>query len=601
MKILAFGTALFAFVLLTGCADDGRDGAPGIQGVTSLVEQQTLSVGDENCVYGGIKQTAGLDRNYNNILDDSEVVDTSYLCETSQNLATNYLASQQGLYVGEITSNEIVSFKGIPYAQAPVGSLRFKAPEAPKSFAGVRTATQFGDQCLQPNGLVPALTTSSVGSEDCLTLNVFRPSKAGVYPIMVWIHGGGLTTGSSSLPFYATPHKLVDQDVVVVSINYRLGVLGLLSTVSLDDEQLGDAGNYWLKDQQAALRWIQQNAPSFGGDPSNVTIFGESAGGHGVLSHYSSPGSESLFNRGIVQSGAYGSGQSSVEESNNIGAAVVASLGCAASSEELACLRGKTSEEIFDAQRASLGLIVLPTYGTNTLPQSFSDAFFYGSFIPRDLMIGTNLDEWTLFTAIDEITGGDLPNGEDSYRNIIAAYLGTENNSALTDSVMAQYPLSNFNDDVSLAYSAFVTDSFFVCTSVDIAEKSSLLVDVYVYEFKDRNVPNLFGIPASFDYGASHAFELSYLFASSDESLRALGASEAQVALANSMIDYWTNFAKFGTPSSAGSPIYWGGYRSENEVLKFDTPLSISARDPLRTAHSCAPSARANMLYDWSP
>ena len=95
MKILAFGTALFAFVLLTGCADDGRDGAPGIQGVTSLVEQQTLSVGDENCVYGGIKQTAGLDRNYNNILDDSEVVDTSYLCETSQNLATNYLASQQ--------------------------------------------------------------------------------------------------------------------------------------------------------------------------------------------------------------------------------------------------------------------------------------------------------------------------------------------------------------------------------------------------------------------------------------------------------------------------------------------------------------------------
>ena len=111
----------------------------------------------------------------------------------------------------------------------------------------------------------------------------------------------GLTTGSSSLPFYATPHKLVDQDVVVVSINYRLGVLGLLSTVSLDDEQLGDAGNYWLKDQQAALRWIQQNAPSFGGDPSNVTIFGESAGGHGVLSHYSSPGSESLFNRGIVQ------------------------------------------------------------------------------------------------------------------------------------------------------------------------------------------------------------------------------------------------------------------------------------------------------------
>ena len=134
----------------------------------------------------------------------------------------------------QITSNEIVSFKGIPYAQAPVGSLRFKAPEAPKSFAGVRTATQFGDQCLQPNGLVPALTTSSVGSEDCLTLNVFRPSKAGVYPIMVWIHGGG--SNDVPLPFYATPHKLVDQDVVVVSINYRLGV-----DLMLDDEQLGDA------------------------------------------------------------------------------------------------------------------------------------------------------------------------------------------------------------------------------------------------------------------------------------------------------------------------------------------------------------------------
>mgnify|MGYP001250827703 FL=1 len=265
--------------------------------------------------------------------------------------STDYLHSTEGVYKGIEETSNIISFKGIPYASPPIESLRFAPPKEPRSFSGLKIAKDFGAKCFQGNGLTAGLTTGFIGSEDCLTLNIFRPKEEGVYPILVWIHGGGLTVGSSSEIYYTKPYKLVETGIVVVSINYRLGLLGFLSTTGLAEEQAEDDGNYGIKDQQQALKWIQENAAAFGGDATNVTIFGESAGGHSVLTHLASPSSGELFSKAIVQSGAYSGEQIDKAGALELGSNVVSILGCDLSNAQTACLRAKSLEEIFQAQK----------------------------------------------------------------------------------------------------------------------------------------------------------------------------------------------------------------------------------------------------------
>ncbi|XP_013141552.1 PREDICTED: esterase B1-like [Papilio polytes] len=205
-----------------------------------------------------------------------------------------------GILEGEVIENEyggkIFSFKGIPYAQPPLGDLRFKAPLPPKPWNGVRDAKKLGNQCYQYDIFLQKL---SHGSEDCLYVNVFSPNitPAKPLPVMVWFHGGGFTSGSGTDEMYG-PDFLIRHDVILVTLNYRLEVLGFLC---LDTEDV--PGNAGMKDQVAALRWVRKNIGNFGGDPNNVTIFGESAGGASVLFHLLSPMSKGLFKRAIPQSG----------------------------------------------------------------------------------------------------------------------------------------------------------------------------------------------------------------------------------------------------------------------------------------------------------
>ncbi|XP_013141551.1 PREDICTED: cholinesterase 1-like [Papilio polytes] len=205
-----------------------------------------------------------------------------------------------GILEGEVTNNEyggkIFSFKGIPYAQPPLGDLRFKAPLPPKPWSGVRDAKKLGNNCHQYDVFQQKFIP---GSEDCLYINVFSPNITPTkpLPVMVWIHGGGFTSGSGTDEMYG-PEYLLRQDVILVSFNYRLEILGFLC---LDTEDV--PGNAGMKDQVAALRWVQKNIRNFGGDPSNVTIFGESAGGASVSFHLLSPMSKGLFKRAIPQSG----------------------------------------------------------------------------------------------------------------------------------------------------------------------------------------------------------------------------------------------------------------------------------------------------------
>jgi para-nitrobenzyl esterase len=212
------------------------------------------------------------------------------------------LETKQGKLQG-VERNGMVMFKNIPYAAPPVGELRWRPPQPAQGWTGVRDASRFGEACMQP--LITGLTSELVpGSEDCLKLNVFAPKDAKNLPVMVWIHGGGLLTGSATEPYYE-PVGLVAEGVVVVSFDYRLGRLGFFAPKELVDEATKNGepfGNYGIMDQIQALKWVRDNIAGFGGDPSNVTIFGQSAGGRSVTWLMTSPAAEGLFHKGIAQS-----------------------------------------------------------------------------------------------------------------------------------------------------------------------------------------------------------------------------------------------------------------------------------------------------------
>ena len=220
-------------------------------------------------------------------------------------------------------------YPGIPYAAPPVGALRWQPPRPAAPWHGVREATSFAPYCAQPAS-PPGVGSTS---EDCLYLNVFAPSDASDrnLPVMVYIHGGSLLVGESN---DYNPAALVRNGVIVVTINYRLGALGFLADTALASTPGGPSGDYGLMDQQAALRWVQRNIGGFGGDPRNVTLFGESAGGLSVLAQLASPSARGLFQRAIVESGTYDMAQQSLASAESSGAAFAATVGCASNTAE---------------------------------------------------------------------------------------------------------------------------------------------------------------------------------------------------------------------------------------------------------------------------
>jgi len=214
-------------------------------------------------------------------------------------------------------------FLGIPYAAPPVGALRWRPPRPPAPWPGVRQATSYAPHCPQPSSSFGVASTS----EDCLYLNVFTPAgnHARNLPVMVWVHGGALRTGESD---DYNPAGLVRHGVVVVTINYRIGALGFLADAALASHPGGPSGDYGLMDQQAALRWVQRNIRGFGGDPGDVTLFGESAGGLSTLAQLVSPGGRGLFQRAIVESGTYDLTGQSLAAAESDGQAFAAKVGC---------------------------------------------------------------------------------------------------------------------------------------------------------------------------------------------------------------------------------------------------------------------------------
>lgn len=488
---------------------------------------------------------------------------TAMLTGTAAASVAPVVATTGGLVRGVVTENTH-QFLGIPYAAPPVGALRWQPPQRAERWSGVRDASEFASSCAQPPGLLNVPSTA----EDCLYLNVFTPAKRVRHaPVMVWFHGGAFVSGSGDL---YDPTDLVRDGVTVVTINYRIGALGFLAHPALADSPGGASGNYGLMDQQAALRWVARNIARFGGNPGNVTVFGESAGGLSVLSQLVSPGARGLVDRAIVMSGAYSLTQPSLADAEAAGQTFAAAAGCA--DQSATCLRGLPVTTVLANQRGDY----VPNLDGRVLRQSVGTALAAGQFSRVPIINGTTMDEWRLFVAVSELAG--FPVTADNYVATIAATLSVPAEVAAV--VAEEYPLSAYPSP-AVAVGAVGTDATFACPALTVDTLASRHVPTYGYEFGDRDAPPLLP-PTSFPHGAAHGYELSYLFRFPVDPL-----SPEQEQLADTMRGYWTSFAARGVPRTPGAPTWPRFDAATQELLSLVPPRPRVATD-FATAHHCA-------------
>lgn len=438
-------------------------------------------------------------------------------------------------------------FSGIPYAAPPVGALRWEPPAPVPAWTGARDATRPGPRCVQD--AATDLDPGRSSSEDCLNLNVWTPPSSNeLRPVLVWIHGGGFVNGSGDV--YDARRMASRGNIVVVTINYRLGALGFLAHPALG--QPGAVGNYGLADQQAALRWVRDNIAAFGGDPDKVTIGGESAGGMSVCDHLVAPGSAGLFRAAIIQS-APCQAQASLPVAEQRSIDYAASLGCGSRELAAQCLRGVPADKLTAAPTFSdFGGILLigPVSGTPVLPVDPITAFAEGRAAEVPVLIGSNRDEFTIFVA-GQYLRQDRDFSAERYPQLLSETFGV--NAA---AVAEHYPLDRFDGSVPAAYSAAVTDQAFACAADRMSDDLAKLDPVYAYEFNDRSVPapEVFGhLP--FQIGAGHSLEVRYLL----DVGGAQALNPAQQALSDQMIDYWAAFVASGSPRADGQPDWPAG------------------------------------------
>lgn len=488
----------------------------------------------------------------------------------------NVVNTDKGAVIGVETAS-MRQFLGIPYAAPPVGDLRWKSPQPAAAWSVLRDASAFAGHC--PQTASPFGTASA--TEDCLYLNVFTPKIAGPFPVMVYFHGGALLVGQSD---DYSPSALVGQGVAVVTLNYRLGPLGFLAHPALTAEGGGASGNYGLMDQQAALQWVKANIAAFGGDPANVTIFGESAGALSTHFQIASPLAAGLFHKAIVESGGYNLAAPTLAAAQTLGQTFAANAGC--TDQSAACLRSLSLDKILANSTAiQVGGTTLPTVDGKVETMTLNDAFTSGNFNKVPVIEGSNQHEYSLLSAVtvDIVLGH--PIGAADYGPNINAVFG----AALGTVVQASYPL---NSAVTPAwvYDNVLTDAVFSCNGRRAARLMSAKgVTVYTYEFADANAPLVFKIPARPEgYGAYHASELQYLFSLAGTTIY-FGApfTAAQMDLSNEMVGFWTQFAKTGNPNAAGSTT-WSAYTAANDTYLTLAPGAIAPTTTFAAQHKCA-------------
>jgi para-nitrobenzyl esterase len=464
------------------------------------------------------------------------------------------------------------AFRGLPYAAAPIGRLRWRAPRPATDWNGVRDATHFAPSCPQStNAHVNPFLPPGPIAEDCLYLNVSTPALhsrgGGGRPVLVWIHGGGLTQDAAR---NYDGSKLAADGTVVVTINYRLGALGFLSHPAFASRPGGPAGNYGWMDQHAALRWVQNNIRRFGGDPGNVTIAGQSAGGLSVLAHLASGGSRGLFQRAIVQSGAFALTQQSLADAKAAGEAFAASPGVGCQDQTAQCLRGVPVADLVD----NFPVAAIPgVVDGKVLTESIGTALAAGRFARVPILNGINHDEELLFVAGlgVAVSGGtfvgvpERPVTAANYQTNIAAVLGVP--PARAAAIAAEYPLAAYPLPL-LAFTTLVSDANFACPALQVDRWTSTRVPTFAYQFNDDTAPHPL-VPAGALPFATHSSELQYLFDLPNAPFPGT-LNPDQEALASSMRTAWANFAASGDPSSAAVP--WPSFDDGARVLSLESP-----------------------------
>lgn len=464
------------------------------------------------------------------------------------------------------------SFLGIPYAAPPLGKLRWKAPVPMAKWSGVRKATEFGPHCMQGNVFGDMIFRDPGPSEDCLTLNVWAPSKSGSakLPVMVWIYGGGFVAGTTS-EGRQDGSRLAQQGVVVVSMNYRLGVFGFLVHPELARESgHNSAGNYGLLDQLAALRWVHDNIAAFGADPDNVTIFGESAGSFSVSAHMASPLSKGLFQKAIGESGAaFHSGGLSFESLASREEKDVKAIKDKVGVSTLAQLRALPAEKILDAfvPPKSQGFDFGPDVDGYFLPEPVPAIFAAGKQNDVPLLAGWNHDEGSFEMS------GQKPTAESMKANAEKQF-GDKSGEFLK-----LYPTETEQQTVRSAED-FAGDSFIAFSTWDWLEAQSKTGKNPIYRYRfDLGLPS--SDPKAQNLVAYHSAEIEYVFGRLDSKKDVPWRAEDR-QLSEQMQKYWANFARSGDPNAPGLP-KWPTYSaSDGWQVMFLNSQSAAEKDELR-------------------
>lgn len=461
----------------------------------------------------------------------------SFMFSAAYAVDTPSVKTANGALTG-VSDGAVNIFKGIPYAAPPVGNMRWEPPAPPAPWTGSRDASNYGPIC--PQAQRPDRILAAGGnlpqSEDCLSLNVWAPHGAKGLPVIVWIHGGAHRFGSGASPVYDGAAFARD-GVVLVTINYRLGLLGYfahpaLTKAAKPDEPLG---NYGQMDQIAALKWVQKNIAAFGGDPSNVTIFGESAGGESILWLLATPSAKGLFAKAIVESGGGWYQPSTLSDQESKGANFATNAGLPGANATLEQLRALPAEKTFDTPK-TLGFG--PFVDGRLVKETPTRAFLDGSANDVPLMIGSNSFEASLMKSFSIPPSAFLDRITPAERTLYA---------------------NDAKDDETLSHAVF-TDVVMGGPAHWVASQASSGAPSYLYHFS--YVPTLRRGSVE---GAAHGSEIPFVFATIESIAKSFGlqASDDDVATETLMHSCWVNFAKKGDPDCGG----WKPYDKASDTL----------------------------------
>jgi carboxylesterase type B len=493
-----------------------------------------------------------------------------------------------GSLCGLATGNNVTAYLGIPYAAPPTGNLRWQNPQPFPTPLSSFAATALAPACSQ--NAMPSACTPPVPaipqSEDCLFLNVWVPpgAKSQKLPVMVFIHGGSFLTGSGSSPAYQGDILAATGNVIVVTLNYRLGVLGFLSQPTI----LGSGNNnFGLRDQIAALQWVNRNISSFGGDPDNVTLFGESAGAmsvglHALFTLRQNPG---LFQKALMESNPFGVPYKTSAEASFVGGLFRESLGCS----DLACLQSKSVEEILAAESTTLLTLAIPSVWNGLRSTLVWAPWIDGSLITSSVLsaadsgaltvptlLGTNQNEGTIFASLISLKT-KKPLSSLEYEALVL--------DLFSGSVLEAYPAKRCTTDCTPLLAQLITDGIFTCANRHLATASKS-ASTYAYQFTQVSNFNIWPQVDLCKDEVCHGAEVPYVFDQPQGFCPRDSFKGNEQALSTAVMGYWSSFASNNNPNGAGR-FTWPAFGTSKSYLLLDESPS-SGNDPFGTAANCS-------------